>query len=117
MSSIIRPADLNSFMQKTLPDGLAKQVCDAVNAYIERTTNRCWGDTVSVTETHRGYRRTIWLRHQDVRQVSSVSFGYFGSATAEIVSDAYDWDELGRLMFYGRGFGFTYADLPRRVVV
>jgi hypothetical protein len=74
MSSIITPSDLNAYTQKTLATAVAKQAVDAVNAYIERVTHRCWGDSVTVKEVC-DYAPRIWLRHQDVTAISSVKFG------------------------------------------
>jgi hypothetical protein len=78
MSSIISTSDLNSFTQKTLNSAIASQVVAAVNAYIERVTHRCWGDTTTVTERY-DYASRLWLRHQDVQEVQSINFGYRGT--------------------------------------
>src|SRR5215213_233063 len=98
MSSIITPSDLNSYMQKPLATAVAKQVVDAVNAYIERVTHRCWGDTVTITETH-DYAPRVWLRHQDVVAINSVKFGYFDLDFVDIDSNSYHYNSLGRLTF------------------
>jgi hypothetical protein len=107
MSSIISTSDLNSFTQKSLNSAVASQVVAAVNAYIERVTHRCWGETKTVTERH-DYAGWLWLRHQDVQEVVSVSSGYPGSTPAAIQSDAYYCNAAGRL-----SFGSYYVDQPR----
>jgi hypothetical protein len=69
--------------QKTLDTAVAKQVVDAVNAYIERVTHRCWGDSATITEQY-DYASQLWLRHQDVQTVNSVKSGYPGEDLVDI---------------------------------
>lgn len=104
MSSIITPSDLNSYTPKTLNTAAAKQVLDAVNAYIERVTGRCWGDSVTVTEQY-DYASRFWLRHQDVQAVNSVKSGCPGGDLVDIDDTDYYFSPLGRL---------TFSSYPRR---
>jgi len=110
MSSIISPSDLNAYTQKTLATAVAKQVVDAVNAYIERVTHRCWGDIVTVTEQY-DYAPRLWLRHQDVQAVNSVKSGYPGQNLIDIDATDYYCNSLGRLTFGTYPRRRRYADL------
>lgn len=116
MSSIISTADLAAYMNKSLTAAVSKQVVDAVNAYIERATHRCWGDTLTVKEVH-DWKPRIWLHHQDVRNISSIKFGYPTAARITIDSSSYYWNKLGRVSFTPRYGGWRYADLPEYVEV
>jgi hypothetical protein len=111
MSSIISTSDLNPFTRKPLNSAVASQVVAAVNAYIERVTHRCWGETKTVTERY-DYGSSLWLRHQDIRAVDLINFGYPGTTPIEIESDAYYCNSLGRLSFSTFPHGRRYADLP-----
>ena len=69
MSKVITVDELTSYMSgTTLTPVVAQQVVDGVNAWIERVTHRCWGETKTATERH-DYGRAIYLRHQDVVSV------------------------------------------------
>jgi hypothetical protein len=111
MSSIISTSDLNSFTQKSLNSAVASQVVAAVNAYIERVTHRCWGETKTVTQRY-DYASRLWLRHQDIQEVESINFGSPGTTPTEIDSDAYYCNSVGRLSFSTFPYGRRYAALP-----
>jgi hypothetical protein len=98
MSQIITIDDFAGYLNKSVMNTVAQQVVDAVNAYIERLTNRSFGEVKSVTE---GYdlSRSIWLRHQDVTDVSTVSTGYPGQTQDTIDPGGYYVNPLGRLTF------------------
>jgi hypothetical protein len=111
MSSIISTSDLNSFTQKTLNGAVASHVVAAVNADIERVTHRCWDEIKTVTERY-DYGNRLWLRHQDVQEVSSVNSGHPGTTPVEIDRDTYYCNGLGRLSFGTFLHGCRYPDLP-----
>jgi hypothetical protein len=117
MSDIITIDDLNSYMNKDLTAAVAQQVVDAVNAYIESKTGRCWGETKTATERYDG-SRSIWLRHQDVISITSIKTGYPGQAQDTYDPAGYYVNSLGRLTFNsspsgfyaGRSSGAAYGD-------
>lgn len=109
MSIIITIDDLNAYVpSKSLSAGLAQTVVDAVNEYITRQTNRCWGDTVTVTERY-DIKRVIYLRHMDVVEVTSITQGMPNQAQTTLTTSSYWLDPaIGRIefpgYFYSRGF-------------
>lgn len=111
MSSIITTAELATFTGQTLTAGVASQVVKSVNQWIENQTGRCWGDTVTVKETY-DWQPRLWLRHQDVVHISSIKFGYAGSAQVEIVSTSYHFSPLGRVSFLPYRQRRQYANYP-----
>jgi hypothetical protein len=104
MSSIINIDDLNSYMNKDLTAAVAQQVVDAVNAYIESKTGRCWGETKSVSERY-DWSRSIWLKHQDIVSITSINTGYPGQVQDTYDPDGYYVNPLGRLTFYSSPWG------------
>ena len=111
MSSIITTAELAAFMDKTLNTSQSKSIVNAINQWIETQTGRCWGDTVTVKETY-DWKPRIWLRHQDVRHVSSIKFGYPSETQVEIVTTSYRFNSLGRVSFLPYRGSRRYADYP-----
>lgn len=99
MSQIINAADLNTYTNKTLVPGLANQVVDAVNQWIETRTKRCWGETKTVTERY-DWKRTFWLRHQDVTEITSIKLGWPGQTQTTIASNSYWNNAFGRVTMF-----------------
>lgn len=104
MSSIISIDDLNDYMIKSLTPIVAQQVVDAVNAYIESKTNRSWGETAEAVERH-DWKLVIYLRHQDVVDVSSIHMGYPGRLQSTLDANSYFVNQRGRLTFFSYGYG------------
>jgi uncharacterized phiE125 gp8 family phage protein len=96
MSSIITPAQLNNYLGKTLPDGVASLITDGVNQYIETKTSRVWGETKTIIERY-NWGRTLWLRHQDVTEITSIKVGWPGQAQTTIDPSGYFLNSLGRV--------------------
>lgn len=97
MSNIITVEDLTDYMApKVVPAAVAAAVVDAVNAWIERVTRRCWGDTKEASERH-DLQPNVWLRHQDVTEIESVKTGFRGRAQATLDASNYYWHPDGRL--------------------
>ena len=113
MSKVITVDELTSYMSgTTLTPVVAQQVVDGVNAWIERVTHRCWGETKTATERH-DYGRAIYLRHQDVVSVQAVKLGYPSDTPVVLTSSDYTVNSIGRLTpvrnnwlgpWFGRGY-------------
>ncbi len=99
MSNIITASDLATYMNKTLVTGLAQQVVDAVNQWVETRTKRCWGETATADERY-DFKRVIWLRHQDITAINSIMLGWPGQSQQTIASTAYYWNVFGRLTMF-----------------
>ncbi len=99
MSKIITATDLGTYMNKTLVTGVASQVVDAVNQWVETRTKRCWGDSVTADERY-DFKRVVWLRHQDVTAINSIMLGWPGQSQQTIASTAYYWNVFGRLTMF-----------------
>lgn len=100
MSEIINTQELIDYMApKKLRGGLVQSIVSSANAYVERETKRCWGETVQVTERH-DWRYTVWLRHQDVVTVDAVKIGRPGSTQSTLGIGSYHHNGLGRLTLY-----------------
>jgi hypothetical protein len=94
MSKIITSEDLSDYMGKTLVNGRAEPVVNAVNQWIESRTGRCWGETKQETRRF-GYKRTIWLRRMDIVSIDSVETGIPGQTQDAVSADSYYLDDLG----------------------
>jgi hypothetical protein len=103
MSQLITIDDLTAYSPDALDSGRAQQVVDAVNQFIETYTNRCWGETKSVTERYT-WIGTVWLRHQDVVEVSAVTSGWPGQAQSTMAATGYYLNPLGRVTFWNVPF-------------
>jgi hypothetical protein len=99
MSSIITPAQLNSYMQKTLPAATASLISDGINQYIENITSRAWGESKTITERY-NWGRTLWLRHQDVASITSIKVGWPGQPQTTLDSTGYFLNPLGRVTMF-----------------
>jgi hypothetical protein len=99
MSSIITPAQLNNYLGKTLPDGVASLITDGVNQYIETKTSRVWGETKTIIERY-NWGRTLWLRHQDVTEVTSIKVGWPGQTQTTLDQSGYFLNPLGRVTMF-----------------
>lgn len=99
MSKIITASDLNSYTGKTLDAGRAQVIVDAVNAYIENRTGRCWGEVKTVTDEVHDIRSTTYLRKMDVTGVTTVKYGR-GTGQVTAPADNYVWNASGRVNAY-----------------
>lgn len=99
MSVIITATDLNTYLGKTLNPGTAAMIVAAVNKYVETQTHRVWGDTKTVIERY-GWSKTIWLRHMDVTEITSISLGWPGRPATTIDSSAFFFDSWGRITLF-----------------
>lgn len=104
MSSIISIDDLNDYMSKSLTPTVAQQAVDAVNAWVEKYTNRCWGETRSITERY-DWKLVTYLRHQDVVSIDGIKLGYPGQTQSTFDPKGYYVNPLGRLTFFAYGYG------------
>jgi len=104
MSKVITPDDLKTFKGGTaLKGGIATQVCDAVNTYIEQATGRSWGEEEEVTErAHSG--RSVWLSHMDVKTITSIKTGYPNETQNTVNASDYYVTENGRIEFTGGAY-------------
>lgn len=102
MSNIVNASDLKKYMKKTLDDGQAVIVVDAVNEFIEQRTGRVWGgDETEVTEVY-DFKGSIWLKQQGVTSITSVKLGFAWAGSRTVIpSDSYYLDSAGRLMMVG----------------
>lgn len=108
MSQVVTSADLATYLNKTPVAGVAQQVIDGVNAWIESTTKRCWGETRTVTERY-DWKRIIYLRHQDVVSVTTVKLGIPGQTQTTLPSTSYWSNSFGRLTLLSQ---FTRPGAP-----
>ncbi len=99
MSQIFTASDLATYMNKTLVTGLATQVVDAINQWVETRTKRCWGDTVTVDERY-DFKRLFWLRHQDIITINSIKVGWPGQTQNTVDPNAYYSNVLGRVTMF-----------------
>lgn len=101
MSQIITLDDLTTYSTGTTIDpGLGQQVVDAVNAYIETYTGRCFGETKQAVERY-DYQRVVWLNSMDMQSITSVTLGYPGQTQTTIDPQNYYMVKSGRLVFPG----------------
>lgn len=106
MSQIITIDDFTTYLNKDVTPAVAQQVVDAVNAYIERRTGRCFGETKTITE-RLDWSRAVYLGHQDVVTVTSVKSGFPGQEQTTLEAGSYYSNPLGRLTMYGNPTIFT----------
>lgn len=99
MSSIITPAQLNSYLNKSLPAGTVNLIVDGVNQYIENATSRVWGETKTIVERY-DWGRTLWLRHQDIISVTSLKVGWPGQPQTTLDPTGYFVNQLGRVTMF-----------------
>lgn len=86
-------------MNKTLVSGVATQVVNAVNQYVENRTNRFWGGTTTLTERY-DWAPRIWLHHQDVQSIGFIKLGYPGLLQSTLDTTSYFFNSLGRVTMY-----------------
>ena len=106
MSQVITIDDFQTSMGSTAIDpGIAQQVVDGVNGWIEDYTNRCFGETKQITETY-DYAKTLYLRHMDVVSVDQIDVGYPGQSHQTLDATGYFSNRLGRvtMLWASRGF-------------
>lgn len=114
MSQVITIDDLQSYMVgKTLDPGLGQQVVDAMNGWVETRTGRVWGETKQVTERY-DWTRNLWLRHQDVVTVDSITVGWPGKTQTTLDATGYFVNEFGRitLLWQFQNFGGNHTGSP-----
>jgi hypothetical protein len=99
MSKLITSTDLSTYMQKSLNAGVAEAVVEAMNTWVETRTLRCWGETKQVTERY-NWKRILWLRHQDVVTVDSITLGFPGQTQTALPPNAYFVNSFGRITLY-----------------
>lgn len=109
MSKIITAQQLKD-VNPAVSDTLGALVADAVNAWIENVTSRCWGDTKTVTERYDA-SDVVWLRHMDVQQVVAIKSGYPLQEQTTLEAGSYYSSPDGRLTL-GSGFGNRWATRP-----
>src|SRR6478752_6950230 len=102
MSQIITIDDLNNYMNKSLTSTVAQQVVDAVNAYIENRTHRCWGEIKTATERV-NWNSSLYLKHMDVVDITTAKTGYPGQTQDTVDADDYYVNPTGRLSFFTGG--------------
>lgn len=101
MSKIVT-AELLTDLNASLSIQLAGLVSDAVNAWIESATSRCWGETKETTELQNA-AGVIWLDHMDVTEIEEIKVGYPNTDRTEVAFDQYSFSPLGRVILsYGR---------------
>jgi hypothetical protein len=106
MSNIITLTELQSYTGQTLDPAKGAQVVSAVNSYVEGVTGRSWGgDAVEATETH-DYAPSIFLRHQDVVEVSKVETAQGSEQRTTLDADGYFFNDSGRLTLSSVRYGF-----------
>jgi len=96
MSQVITLDDLTDYMPETLDSGRAQIVVDAMNTWVQVRTNRCFGESLTVTERY-NWSKTLWLRHQDVTGITSVKLGYPGQPQTTVASTGYFFNSFGRV--------------------
>ena len=97
MSQIITVDDLTSYKNTTLVAGVAQQVVDAMNSWVETRTHRCFGEQKTVTERY-DWGRRIWLRQQDINTTSlTLKLGYPGQPQTTLQTTGYWVNIYGRV--------------------
>lgn len=110
MSKIITTTELAEYLGLTLDEPRTALIVNAVNQYVESLTNRCFGETKTVTEEY-DFGKTLWLRHQDVTAITSIQAGFTGQTLQTIDATGYRFNKQGRVtMFWtgGAGSGSSY---------
>lgn len=97
MSKIITSQQLND-INSAIGAAVGAVIADAVNAWIENATSRCWGESKTVTELQDA-AGVVWLDHMDVTDVASVKAGYPGTER-ETLDEPYRWSKQGRLILH-----------------
>lgn len=95
MSQVITLDQLQQ-LNPAINDTVGALVVDAVNAWIENVTSRCWGEKKTTTERY-DVSRAVWLRHMDIAGIESVKTGYPGDDLTEIDDSDYYCTVEGRL--------------------
>lgn len=95
MSSIITASDLPN-----IPEEQRDGIADAVNAFIERTTGRVWGETSSGSEKH-DLASVIFLNNCDIIDVTGASV-----CGNDLEATDYTWSPTGRVSIGRREYGF-----------
>lgn len=86
-------------MNPAVNDPMGALVVEAVNAWIENMTSRCWGESKTVTELQDA-SGVVWLDHPDVTNIVSVTTGYpnqTGDDRRVLPADGYYCTKEGRL--------------------
>jgi hypothetical protein len=109
MSTIITAEQLKS-INPAVNDVVGGLVADAVNAYVENVTSRCWGETKTVTERYDA-SDIIWLRHMDVKTVDAVKSGYPNQDQTTYEAAHYYCSPEGRLVLRN-GYSSRWATHP-----
>lgn len=97
MSNIIDSTQLTD-MNPAINEDTGTLIADAVNAWIENATSRCWGEQKTVTELQDA-SGVVWLDHMDVTDVVSVKAGYPGTERVTL-DEPYRWTKQGRLILH-----------------
>jgi hypothetical protein len=96
---------------ETLDDGRADQVVGAVDAYVENTTGRSFGEIKTITDEVHDAGSVIFLRHADVTEVTSVKRGRGAGESTTLPTDSYYVNTYGRLVLSEARNGFNpYRD-------
>lgn len=112
MSKIITAQQLKDIKPEA-NDTLAALVADAVNAWIENATSRCWGELKTVTELQDA-SGVVWLDHMDVQDVVSIKSGNPGSDRRPFGTAPYRFNRQGRLILsYGRQYSLSPSTLDQ----
>lgn len=97
---MITLAELKTYLgiTGTDEDATLTLVVNAINAQIEQTTLRNWGDDKTRTEIH-DYRDSIFLQRMGVKSITSVKNYQTGTETESdpLDSDSYTFNKYGRL--------------------
>lgn len=103
MSKIISADDLANYMKQPLltNDTTAQQVVDAINAWIENRTKRCFGEIKTITERY-DFGNTLWLHRQDIQAVSQIDVGWPGQTETTLDATGYYYNRYGRVTMFWR---------------
>lgn len=96
MSKIITLEQLKA-INPAVNDVVGALVADAVNAWVENATSRCWGEDKTVTELYDA-SGVVWLSHMDVTAVAELKMGYPNEDRETRDASSYSWTKSGRLI-------------------
>lgn len=107
MSEIITTNDFEEYMlPKVLLPSLSKSVVNAMNAWVENHTNRCWGETKTITERY-DWGKTLRLRKMDITAINSVKVGWPGQQQTTLDPSGYFFNVRGRVTMFWQALGYS----------
>lgn len=109
MSEVITKAELQAYQgagTAALDSDLADLVVSGINDFITSETGRSWGEDVTATDEQHDMANVVFLRHQDVKSIVSVTRGNFTFTT--VPASSYYFNSNGRLTLnYARNRSFA----------